>query len=141
MAYKARRLTSPAARSRRKRTENEAVKLLDGLGLSPARRRHAIGRIRNARCPRIEAQRIVDQAARADVAELGGDDIGLADVQELRAKLARRDGGVWSPQALMLRRMDCMIVSSGITRQEFDGLAAAVWGLKQTLPGAVRETA
>ncbi len=140
MSYKARRLTSPAARSRRKRIENEAVKLLDGLGLSPARRRHAIGRIRNARCPRVEAQRIVANATR-DVVAASSDDIGLADVQELRAKLARRDGGVWSPQTLMLRRMECRIVREGMTRQEFDDLAAAVWRMPQVLPGGTREAA
>lgn len=141
MAYKARRLTSPAARSRRKRIENEAIKLLDGLGLSPARRRHAIGRIRNARCPRVEAQRIVDQAARQAVSGLGDGDIGLADVQELRTKLARRDGGVWSPQSDVLRRMDRRVAGEGMTRPEFDDLAAAVWRMPQVLPGGTRQAA
>ncbi len=83
----------------------------------------------------------MDQAARLDVAELGDGDIGLADVQELRAKLARRDGGVWSPQSLMLRRMDGRIVGEGMTRQEFDDMAAAVWRLPQVLPGGTREAA
>ncbi len=84
--------------------------------------------------------RIVANAAR-DVVAASGDDIGLADVQELRVKLARRDGGVWSPQSLVLRRMECRIAGEGMTRDEFDDLAAAVWRMPQVLPGGTREAA
>ena len=72
-----------------------------------------------------------------EVVAVNGDGIGLDDVQELRAKLVRRDGGVWSPQSLMLRRMDCRIASEAMTRQKFDDSAAAVWRLLQVLPGVM----
>ena len=96
----------------------------------------------------VEAKRIIAAAHRRKVRyALAGDDqrrhgqIDLADVQELRAKLARRDGGVWSPQSILLRRMDRRIAGEGMTRPEFDDLAAAVWRLPQVLPVGTRQAA
>ena len=139
MSYKAK--STPLKSPRRRRTERQAIMVLDEARLPATQRRHALARIRGARQPITEARRIIDQTARLDVAELGCDDIGLADVQELRVKLARRDGGVWSPQSILLRRMDRRIAGEGMTRPEFDDLAAAVWRMAQVLPSGTRHAA
>ena len=131
--------TTPKSRQRR-RTETAAIALLDGVCLTRGERAAAILRIRRAKQPRGQAKRIIAKAIRKVVA-VNGDGIDHADVQELRVKLIRRDGGVWSPQSLMLRRMECRIVGEGMTRQEFDDLAAAVWRMPQVLPSGTRHAA
>ena len=131
--------TTPKSRQRR-RTEKAAIALLDGACLTRGERVAAILRIRRAKQPRAQAKRVVAKATR-EIITVGDGDIGLDNVQELRTKLARRDGGVWSPQSDVLRRMECRIAGEGMTPQEFDDLAAAVWRMAQVLPGGTRQAA
>ena len=133
------KLTSPAARSRRKRIEREAIQLLDGVRLTPSRRKWAISRIREARRPTVEARRIVAQAARRAV-ELEVDDIGHSEVQELRARIIRRDGLLDIPPAMLLARMDRIIATFGMTKDAFAQLATLLFSeaLKPALPDFLR---
>ena len=149
--YKAKMLTAPAARSRRKRTERRAIKLLDTVHLSPSRRQWAITRIRNARQPTVEAGRIVERAEREMAAILAGrldpngevedTPIELADVQELRARIIRRDGMLDQPQAMLLARLDDRILETGMTVDELTKITTALFSeaMKPALPERVRQ--
>jgi hypothetical protein len=151
--YKAKKLTAPAARSRRKRTEREAIKLLDAVHLSPSRRQWAITRIRNARQPNVEARRIVEHAEREMAAILAGrldpngevedTPIELADVQELRARIIRRDGMLDQPQAMLLARMDRQVATKSMTEDESTKLTTALFSeaMRPALPLSVRREA
>ena len=148
--YKAKKLTSPAARSRRNRTEREAIKQLDAVHLSPSRRQWAITRIRNARQPTVEARRFVERAEREMTAILAGrldpngevedTPIELADVQELRARIIRREGMLDQPQASLLARMDLQVATKSMTEDEFTKLTTALFGeaMRPALPLSVR---
>ena len=129
---------------RRRRTEKAAIEHLDKeVRLPRNERRSALERIRRARQPLRETKRIisnVQQRAVSGVLRTSDDLIDFSDVQELRVKLIRRDGGVWEPQALMLRRMEVDIATKGMTGEEFRERAGVVWGLRQVLPPSARNT-
>ena len=149
--YKAKKLTSPAARSRRKRLEREAIKLLDTVRLTPSRLQWAINRIRDARQPTVEAKRIVKRAERERAAILAGrldaagkvedNPIQFADVQELWARIIRRDGMLDQPQAMLLARLDDRILENGMTVDEFTKITTALFSeaMKPALPERVRQ--
>ena len=139
MAYKAKSTTLKSRQ--RRRTETAAIELLSGVRLTSGERRSAIDRIRCARQPIAEAKRIVDQADRQAMRRaLQGNDARLAakvdqsDVQELRVKLIRRDGGIVEPHASLLRRLDARIAAGAMTRDEFEETAARVWAMPKALP-------
>ena len=139
MNYKA-KLTTFKSRSRR-RTESAAIELLFEVRLAPAQRRSAIDRIRRAPQPTAEAKRIVAHAAREAVRRaLNGNDlrpgaeVDHSDVQELRAKIIRRDGAIVEPYASLLRQLDGRIASDGVSRREFEEVASSLWAMPQALP-------
>ncbi len=129
--------TTPRSRQR-KRTEKAAVDLLDReVRLSRIGRESAISRLRRAKQPTVEAKRIIAQAKRRAVAgqaRNAHDGIGHADVQELRVRLIRRDGGIWEPQASLLREIDVRLATRGMTPKEFHERAALVWAMPRALP-------
>ena len=132
MTYEAKSTTHKSRQ--RRRTEKDAVALLDGLiRLPPYERRSALKRIRTSRQPGVEARRIANHAKRRAVI-IGHDEIDLADVQELRVKLLRRDGGIWEPQASLLHQMDASIASGEMDQEVFEESAAVVLGMAQALP-------
>ena len=133
MGYEAKSATLKSRR--RRRTEKEAADLLDReTSLSPTRRRHALARIRKSRQPVAETRRIIAQAGRDLIAGVGGDEIDFSDVQELRVRLILRDGGIWAPQASLLHRMDRLIATESMTRDQFEQFAATAWRMPQVLP-------
>ncbi len=138
--YKAK--TTRAKSPRRRRTERDAISLLDRLkGFD---RRRAVERVRSAKQPVAEAQRILARIARNEVAGHVVDDVvGHADVQELRAKIIRRDYMLDQPQAQLLARMDRMIASDGMTKDEFAKFATALLSeaMRPALPLSVRREA
>jgi hypothetical protein len=138
-------MLSNQPRSRqRQRAEQAAIRLLDAAVRWPAQQRGAaLQRIRRAKRPTVEARRIIAAHQRHEARRVVGDHdtIGYADVQELRVRFIRRDGGIWDPQASLLRDMDKRITSGGMTVEEFEGSAAAVWTMPQVLPEGAREAA
>ncbi len=118
-AYKAK--TTGVRSPRRRRTEREAIALLDGAQrLSGAARDHAIDRIRRAKQPAAEAKRILDHLARDAVAGIvQADEIDFSDVQELRVRIVHRDLILDSPQASFLARMERDIAAKGMTKEVF----------------------
>ncbi len=121
--------TTGTRSARRRRTEPEAIALLDGAkGLSGMVRRHAVVRVRDAKQPVAEARRIVDHLAREAAAGIvQGDAIDFSDVQELRVKIIRRDRILDQPQAMLLARMDRKIALEGMTKTEFGRFAAILF--------------
>ncbi len=98
-----------------------------------------MARIRRARQPTVEARRIIAQASRRAVEITRGDTIDLADVQELRVKLIRRDGGIVEPHASLLRRLDARIAAGAMTRGEFE--ESQVWAMPKALPRSAQAAA
>ena len=62
-----------------------------------------------------------------------------SDVQEVRARLLRRDGGVWPPQADILHRMEREILSNTMTAPQFKATAAMALDLPQALSETFRQ--
>lgn len=113
---------------RRRRTEKDAVAYLDGhIRLPPYERRSALNRIRDSRQPGREAKRIVDHTRQRGI-NIPDDGIDCSDVQELRTKLIRRDGGAWEPQASLLHEMDTRIASGEMDPNGFKERTAVVLG-------------
>ena len=139
MAYEAKSTTHKSRR--RARTETAANELLSEVRLSPGECRSAIARIRRSRQPTVEARRIIAQASRRAVEITHGDTIDLADVQELRVKLIRRDGGIVEPHASLLRRLDARIAAGAMTRGEFEEAASQVWAMPKALPRSAQAAA
>ena len=124
---------------RRRRTIREAVELLDEARLTHAKRLSALARIRHARQPKAEARRIVKARRRNVVPESANDDLDLSHVQELWAKLVRRDGGVWQPQSMLLARIERGIAGGTMGREEFERLAGVLLSMPQMLPKSFRK--
>ena len=122
----------PAVSRQRKRTEKQALELLKDAGILAGRRRTLAARIRAARQPVAEARRIVE-AAQRDAVPIG-EGLDFSDVQEIRAKLIRRDGGLWPPQSDMLARLDWLIASGELDRDGFEQMAGVVLAMPQALP-------
>jgi len=90
-----------------------------------------------------EAKRIVAQANRQAVRHaLHGNDarppatVDHSDVQELRVKIIRRDGGIVEPHTSLLRRLDQRIATGAMNRGEFEEVASRMWAMRQVLPGS-----
>ena len=90
-------------------------------------RARALDRIRSANRPLTEAKRLISTSA-PEVTADAADAIDFSDVQELRAKVIRRDGILDRPQAMLLSRMDRMIANDGLSRERFTTLSAALFG-------------
>ena len=129
---------------RRRRTEKAAIELLDKeVRLSRKERNSALARIRRARQPIPEVRRIIIHSRRRAVSgdiRNSHDEIDFSDVQELRVKLIRRDGGIWDPQAVMLHRMDVDIGTEGMSRDQFQEQAGLALGMRQALPPRITKT-
>ena len=124
----------------RRRTIKMAIEFFDHeIKLPKKQRQEAIEKIKNAKQPNVKAQLIVDAYRKA---KLHGFDIGEmadhSDTQELYVKLVRRDGGFWSPQRELLKKLERQIVSAGMTKNEFINKAAILWAMPQTLPKSLR---
>ncbi len=119
---------------RRRRTIKSALELIDrDTSLSPERRRNARQRIRRAAQPNVEARRIIEQHRKEALPNFDNETIDLSDAQELRAKLIRRDGGLWNPQRRMIKNTERQIVTEGVTKAEFKDAAATVLAMPQVL--------
>lgn len=140
MGYKAKITTLGKTVSRqRKRTEQTAINMLSETSLSPARKRAAVVRIRNASQPLAEARRIVAQAQRdASAGVLEHDGIDFSDVQEIRVRLIRRHGILDRPHANLLCRMDRMIAEGNMSREAFATMAETALEMDTALPANCR---
>ena len=117
---------------RRRRTEQAAIKSLDGgIKLPAQKRREAIGKIRAARQPSREALRLVKMFHKETLKPER--EIDLSAAQVLRVKLIRRDGGIWPPQSTCLADLEHRIVA-GISKAEFTDTAATILAIPQALP-------
>ena len=124
----------------RRRTTRLAVEFLDQhCRLSGQKRKRALDRIKVAKQPKAEARRIIEhaqrQALRMATAPAGPD---LSDVQELIAKLTRRDGGLWPPQSHMIQRLS-LDVLSGMNVDDFQGRAALIFSMPQAISPGLRK--
>ncbi len=126
---------------RRRRTIRDAEGMLDRqLDLSPTEKRQAMRRIRRARQPKREAQRIIEHyraAVVGDVCRHNGT-VDLSDVLELEVKLIRRDGVIGPPQSAMLKRLGCQIAEGSLTPAQFRANAAALLAMVPALPKKFR---
>jgi hypothetical protein len=119
----------PHITRQRRRTEKEAINLLDKDGcLTPGRRKNAIQRIRHAKQPKAEVRRILWQFRQDTIRGLVSNDneLDLSDVQEVRVRLIQRDHGIWPPHTDYLQRMELMIIRGTLTPEAFKRMAATV---------------
>ena len=128
----------PVTRSRqRRRTEKAAIKLLDKqIRLKALRRKNAIKQIRDAKQPLTKAKQLIRHYSRSTLYKENTGSIDLSNVQELRAKLIRRDGGIWPPQSDFLYKLEIRVIEGGITEKEFQETAAEILNVPQFLPKA-----
>ena len=123
----------------RKRSEDTAIEFLKTVvGLTPKRRQDAIRRIRAAPRPLLAAKQIAAEVARR-AAKVDTSQPDYSTVQELRAKIIRRDGVLDTPHALLLLRMDRNIATNDITLSVFDRLSEAAWGMPCVIPAKCRD--
>ncbi len=127
----------PTVSKRRKRTEATALKVLTEAGIPRGRRRNFTDRIRAARQPVVEARRIAQAIQRASLPEIG-DGLDFSDIQEIRVRLIRRDGGLWPPQTDMLANLDRLLASGELSHEIFENMAVTVLGMPQALPRTCR---
>ncbi|WEX07291.1 hypothetical protein [Chelativorans sp. AA-79] len=122
----------------RQRTERKALDLLDAnVKLPPLRRRHLRDRIRSAKQPLREAQKITCEVllpARDEAAALDH-----SDVQELRVRLIRRDFTLCSEQECWLDKLDRRIADGTMTRAEFENEGASLLSMENSLPFSHRK--
>ena len=112
---------------RRRRTINKAIEKLDrDYRLPPGERVRAIRRIKGAKQPAREAQRIIEHRRKKAVQDIGEDQIGLSDVQQIRVRIIRRDHGIWPPHEDYLGRMERMVAVGEMERENFKRMAATV---------------
>ncbi len=126
---------------RRKRTLQEAKRLVDGSSLPINKRRYAYRSLRRAKQPVREAKRIV-QRYEADKHKLNKEPlraVDLSDVQELRVTLIQRDLGIWPPHTDYLRRMELDILTIGMTWDEFERRSVEAMKMEQALEKAFRK--
>ena len=93
-----------------------------------------------AKQPMREAKRI-DKQRKKDVALRGvetGSKVDLSDAQVLLVKLIRRDKGIWPPHTDYLKRIELRIIE-GMTRAEFEDMAATLMNMVQPLSKEFRE--
>ena len=129
----------PGETRQRTRTVKTAIQSLDAAVKLPAlKRRQAIERLRNARQPIREVRQIVLSYSREAARGSDVEAVELFDAQALRVKLIRRDLGIWPPQSTSLAELERRIID-GITRAEFDELAAKIWAIPQALPETFRK--
>lgn len=113
------------------RTEKNALAFLDrSLRLPPLRRRKALDRIRSAKQPAREAQKIV----RESLDHASRETLDHSDVQELRVRLLRRDITLCPEQHDWLSRLDVLIAKGRMSRDEFDAQAEALMLMENSLP-------
>ena len=122
---------------RRIRTEKEALKYLNdnAPNLLGDRRQSASARIRSAKQPNVEAKRIVEKLRLEKYSEVAANDrVDLSDVQELRVRLFRRDGGVTEPHSSLLLKLEIDILTVGVSPQEFKRHSALIMSLASYVP-------
>ena len=127
---------------RRIRTEKEAFQFLQNNvpTLRDERRRSAIQRIKLAKQPNAEAKRIVEKYLHDKGSEIPANDlVDLSDVQELHARLIRRDGIIAEPHSSMLSKLELDIVTDGISPQDFKRRSALILSMEAALPKDMRE--
>jgi hypothetical protein len=120
---------------RRRRTERTARRIIEEAPYPGRRRPEAYRRIRNAKQPVKEANRIISHymTNRHELELVDGPENDLSDVQELRAKLIRRDYGIWSPHTDYLHRMEKDILSGNMDLVEFRRRSSVVLEMEQPL--------
>lgn len=120
----------------RRRTLKRAKKIIAEGGIRGRALTEALESVRLARQPVASAKRIVECHKKKKLALDVGDEVDLSDVQEVRVKLIRRDGGIWPPQSTLLGKMERRILTEGMTPEAFKDSAAVVVGMKQALPAS-----
>jgi len=133
-------ITNPPSPGRR-RTEEQAKSILMGIGLEDRQLKGAIRRVRKAKQPIREAKRIAQRAyaAKKDLDVPSGRKLDLSDAEELKAKLLKRDFGIWSPQSDYLLRIQKDICSGNITKAEFERRSAVLLDMVQPLSKEFRK--
>ncbi|MEL0108352.1 MAG: hypothetical protein VW802_15590 [Rhodospirillaceae bacterium] len=128
----------PVTRSRqRRRTEKAAITLLDKqIRLRALRRASAIKQIRNAKKPLTKAKQLIRHYSRSTLYKENTGSIDLSDVQELRVKLIRRDGGIFPPQTDCLSKLEIQIIEGEVLKKEFQETAAEILNMPQVLSKA-----
>ena len=135
MGYKAKSTRgNPSCSPRRKRTVKSAIERLDrGAKLPSVERQHAIMRIQRAKQPVAEARRIVDHWCR-NAASVPIEQVDLSDVQEIRANLFRKHGGIWEPHRTMLANLERRVVVGDVMPEDFREVAGRLVTLQPALP-------
>lgn len=135
---KCRTLSRDVERRRRKAVKAALDHFRSSMPGSFKGRKWALDKIKADKRPMAEAKRLVEWFRTQDIAfEDGG--IDFSDVQELRAKIVRRDGLLDSCHAMLLGRMERMIADGGLEGDEFKRLAAAALAMKSPLPKSARQ--
>jgi hypothetical protein len=126
--------TTPRVSRSRKRTIKAAKDFLTKELRRPLMREE-VQRLRLVKQPGREARKIVDRALRIEgrMVRQNGKAVDLADFQELRTALVRRDCGLYSPHSDFIRRMENIFLRDGMSRAEFDRLAGTVLKMPQPL--------
>lgn len=100
-------------------------------------RAESIRKIKDAPRPLARAKQLVEVHRTQDLG--ANPEIDFSDVQELRARLIRRDHVLDQPQVMLLSRMDRMIAEGGMDERTFKVLASEVLGMKPALSKDIRK--
>ena len=120
---------------RRRRTIKNAEAMLDReLNLNATEKRQAMLRIRHARQPKREAERIIlhHQSKAASLTLGHNGTLDLSDVRELEVILVRRDHIIDPVQGAMLNRLACQIARNDISPAKFRAEAAVLLAMSPT---------
>ena len=116
----------------RRRTLKDAVAILDAeIPIMSERRMKAVQRVRRSRRPVTEAKRIVAAYRREGAPEIEAGSLDQSDVQEIRVRLLRRDGGLWPPQSTILHRMERGVALGTMSVPKFKAMAVMVLNMPQ----------
>ncbi len=133
-------LNRPETPRRRRTVKNPEAMLDRELDLSRAERSQALARIRRAAQPIRETKRIIEQRRKLALGDVGRRDgnVDLSDLQELVAKVLRRDGLVSPLQSTMLKRLGRQIAQGSLTAAQYRANAAILLAMVPALPKKFR---
>ena len=127
-------ITTPLTQ-RRRRSERQAKSVLINAGLDGRHLIEAMRHLRSEKQPIRRARQIAERTMtnRKGIKVPVNAKLDLSDVQELKAKLIKRDFGIWSPHSDYLRRILEDILSGNITKAEFERRSAVLLDMAQPL--------
>jgi hypothetical protein len=120
---------------RRRRTIKNAQAMLDReLNLNATEKRQAMLRIRNARQPKREAERIINHhQSKAASSTLGHNGtLDLSNVRELEVILVRRNHIIEPVQGAMLNRLACNVARGDVSPAKFRAEATVLLAMSPT---------